>query len=1266
MRYLGVTALCYIILQAIYFSLSNTQIAISVNNQPLRSNTFAEVLLTSLVVSLNSAVLKRIIFFIGLLSVFSLFTECARAQAPNITYSPSTSALLVGTPFSIAPTNTGGAVPANGYGQVTTIAGSTAGTSGFVNANGTGARFNLPQNSVNDAAGNIYVADYNNNVIRKISTSGAVTTYAGNGTAGLINNAVATLAEFNGPEGIDIDGAGNIYVGDFNNNAIRKITPAGVVSTFATGTNGPAGIRFDGTGNLYVAEQNGNQISKISSTGVRTVFAGSGATGRANNLNKLAATFNAPLDVQPDGAGNFFVADALNNEIREITAAGAVTLFAGSPAGTAGLTNGTGTAALFNAPTGIAKDAIGNFYIADNYSNEIRMMTSAGVVTLLAGSSTGTTGTADGTLTAAAFNEPNDLYIDANDVAYIVDAVNNSIRKMYLTGYAISPAALPAGLSFDATTGIISGTPTAAFGSTVYTITAYNITGKSSTTVTLSCTAPTINNWKGGTAAWATGTNWSLNHAPLATETAQIGVVAYTGASQPTLAGNTTVKSIVFGTKNSPALTINSGITLTVTNGLGVNAASTAIINGPGTISLAGGSFITAGGTLTLSLNAIVSLAASSQIVNYGTLTLGSDANGSSSFSTIPATSSVSGTISVQRYLKGGALTYRGYRLLSSPVYASTVGGNNVYSINYLKNSIFLTATTTGGSGGFDNTAAANPTLYLYRENLTPSYTTFTGSNFRGINNINSSPVYTLDVDGSGFSIPAGNGYLCFFRGDRNATGQTFTTETVTSYVPQSVTLTATGTLNQGHIIVKDWFTPSSSNLSYTAASPITVKGFNLVGNPYPSSINWDTFQSMTPGSTIYGQNISTSIYVLDPISHNYGAYIAGNGGIGGTNNATNIIASGQGFFVITSATTATLTFDETAKTTTQVTGSSLLMGSPVNVSNNQYLKLRLAKDSVNTDETVIRFNSNGSTNFNPGLDAPYKGGYGSVSLSGISNDHVSLAIDVIPLPHAQPESVSLNVTANTDGAYTISLKDLVSVPQLYDLWLIDKYKKDTTNLRQNSSYTFNIAKADTASYGANRFKLVIGQNPAFACQLLSFTGSKMQGSRQVQLVWNTQNEGNYTNYTVERSIDGGKTFAVLGAVPTTGSGKYSLQDQNPINGSNLYRLKQVDVNNVITYSNVVTIAYSDLSNNLANNLMLFPNPAVNTLSLNLVTPPANNLSSYNIRFMNSSGLIIKQVTSAQPSWQGSINNLQPGTYIVQVLNSSTSSLVGQGKFVKL
>src|SRR5262249_32188354 len=154
--------------------------------------------------------------------------------------------------------------------------------------------------------------------------------------------------------------------------------------------------------------------------------------------------------------------------------------------------------------------------------------------------------------------------------------------------------------------------------------------------------------------------------------------------------------------------------------------------------------------------------------------------------------------------------TYRGYRLLTSPVYASVVSGNDVYSINYLKSSIYITATTVGK--GFDNTSGANPTLYLYRENLTnPSNATFTGSNFRGINDINTAPpTYGMDdTTYPSINIPIGNGFLCFFRGDRSAT--TFANETRTSYIPQSVTMSTTGTIVIGNVAVKDWFTPGVS-----------------------------------------------------------------------------------------------------------------------------------------------------------------------------------------------------------------------------------------------------------------------------------------------------------------------------------------------------------------------------------------------------------------------------------------------------------------------
>jgi hypothetical protein len=512
-------------------------------------------------------------------------------------------------------------------------------------------------------------------------------------------------------------------------------------------------------------------------------------------------------------------------------------------------------------------------------------------------------------------------------------------------------------------------------------------------------------------------------------------------------------------------------------------------------------------------------------------------------------------------------------------------------------------------------------------------------------------------------NIPVGNALLCFFRGNRAAT--TFANETKTTYVPPAATLSTSGTLNIGNIVVKDWFTPGSSLLSVTAASPYA--GFNLVGNPYASSIDWDTYQttSLATGG-IYVTAVSKIIYELDPISHNFGAYISGFGGAGGTNNATNIISSGEGFFVTAAdPLSSQLTFTETAKTATQNTGLSLLMGQPVNLANIQYLKLRLAKDTANADETVIRFNDQATMRFNPDMDAPYKYGYGAVSLAAISQDNVMVAIHSMPLPKLQAESLGLNVTSKAAGDYTLTLKNIVAVPRLYDVWLMDIYQKDSLDMRKNPTYSFSMS-SDTASFGPNRFRLVLRSNPANAYQLLSFDASKVPDMRQVQISWSTANEGNYTNFTVEHSTDEGKTYTVLGSLTATGAGQYSLLDQSPDEGRNLYRLKQEDINNTVTYSNVVAVQITGRNNKLINNnLTIYPNPVVSTINLSVMNQ-TNDHGSYDIRFMNGSGTVVKQATSPQSTWEGNVSNLQPGTYVIQVLSGKNATLIGETKFVKM
>ena len=317
---------------------------------------------------------------------------------------------------------------------VVTVAGN--GTLGFTDGNIADARFYQPTGVAVDAAGNIYVADSENHRIRKITTAGIVSTLAGSGTAGAAEG-VGTAAQFNSPRAVAVDGTGNVYVADGINNKIRKITPAGEVSTLAgSGAYGfadgdginakfyfPKGIALDASGNIYVADDINHRIRKITPTGTVTTIAGS--TSGADDGLGINAKFHNPTGVTLDAAGNIYVADAGNNRIRMITPTGTVTTIAGS---TVGVTEGTGTAAKFNKPVGIAIDASGNIYVADDENERIRKITTGSVVSTLAGGFL--SGLADGVGGDAKFNSPSGLAIDASGNIYVADRHNHSIRKI--------------------------------------------------------------------------------------------------------------------------------------------------------------------------------------------------------------------------------------------------------------------------------------------------------------------------------------------------------------------------------------------------------------------------------------------------------------------------------------------------------------------------------------------------------------------------------------------------------------------------------------------------------------------------------------------------------------------------------------------------------------------------------------------------------------------------------------------------------------------
>ncbi|HVW13349.1 MAG TPA: T9SS type A sorting domain-containing protein [Mucilaginibacter sp.] len=1210
--------------------------------------------------------MRRLYTILRISIAFVLINNMLYAQVPVISYSPSSNIYQTGSAITtLVPSNAGGAVPATTFGTVSTFVSSAS-------------NINNPRGMVSDGAGNLYETDYSGNYIYKINSSGTTTVIAGAGTAGEVDNTTGTSAKFNGPTGIVYDGSGYLYVTDYGGNKIRKVSttsPYAVTTIAGSGTagevdangtsaqfNAPAGIAYDGVAFLYITDYTGNKVRRLSVTSPYAVntIAGTGTAGESNSTTGTSAKLNAPAGIVYDGSGNLYICDFGGNTIREVATGGTcnTTTFAGS--GTAGSTNGTGTAATFKSPWGIDFDASGNLMIADEGNNKIRMITSAAVVTTLAGS--GSTGETNGVTTAATFTAPYCVVADNSGNLFVGDnnGTSSTIRKILLTGYTIS-ATLPSGLSFTSSDGYISGTPTATSSMITYTITGYNANGSGCTTVSIA--VGQRNNWTGSVSSdWSTAGNWSLGYVPTAYDNAYIaGGSGYTGPD-PTVTTSVSVAIVQFGTSNpSPyiTLTINSGATLTINTAFECHSGSQITIAGSGSMNVVPGADIQI-------INSTYPTTTTSLTINStATVTLQSDATGDASLDAMPSGGTLTGNLTIQRYLTGGS-GYRGYRLLSSPIYAATVSSNKIYSINYLGTYAYLTG-TSGTTNGFDK--SGNPTIYLYREDQTPSNATFISGNFWGISKINNATSYNYYLNGgsTNYNLPVGNGYLFFFRG--NKASATVTAETVTTYVPVSVTMSVTGSPNYGSFTVHDWYTPSSANLGYTGSGTggnYAVRGFNLVGNPYPCAIDWQTL-----GTGIVGTNVSTTIYELNPLTKNYDTYQYGGAS---TNYGSNIIASGQGFFVLaTSSSSPALTFNESAKTTTQNTGLYLFMAgkkglvSALQPNNTQHLKMLLAKDSINADNTYIGFRNTAGSAYDPAYDAPYKPGLGEVSLASISSDNQQLAINYRALP-LTTETIKLAVNTVADGSYFLKLAELKSIPQLFQLWLMDNYKNDSVDLRQNNSYRFTVIKSDTGSFGSNRFSLVIRQDTALAYRLLTFSASKQAtAAPKVETVWTTRNEENYTNFTIERSTDSRKTFDVLGGVASSGQGTYSFTDPSPVIGQNLYRLKQEDVNGIITYSNIVPVEFSKLSGSLLSNIVsVYPNPAKSGITLNIdqsTNPPA---SGYTIVITNSLGFVVRQASGVQSGWQANVSDLSPGTYLVNVYNGSNHALAGSAKFVRM
>ena len=313
------------------------------------------------------------------------------------------------------------------------LAGSTF---GFNNGSGSNAQFKSPAGIAVDAEGNLFVADIANEKIRKITPSGAVSTFAGT-TFGFADGQV-NVAMFRRPIDVAIDATGNLYITDFFNHKIRKISNAGLVSTFAGNIEGyldgigtsalfnlPERVTIDKQSNLFITDTENRRIRKITSSGLVTTFAGSGASVAADGQG-TAASFSGIRGITVDPAGNVFVVDDNGSKIRKISPAGLVTTFAGGNA--IGFADGQGSAAKFDA-IGIASDAQGNLYVADDGNNKIRKITPTGLVSTIAGSGTAVAFLNDNGTTVQ-LNGLNGITIDAEGNIYVTSSGSNRIGKI--------------------------------------------------------------------------------------------------------------------------------------------------------------------------------------------------------------------------------------------------------------------------------------------------------------------------------------------------------------------------------------------------------------------------------------------------------------------------------------------------------------------------------------------------------------------------------------------------------------------------------------------------------------------------------------------------------------------------------------------------------------------------------------------------------------------------------------------------------------------
>jgi hypothetical protein len=833
----------------------------------------------------------------------------------------------------------------------------------------------------------------------------------------------------------------------------------------------------------------------------------------------------------------------------------------------------------------------------------------------------------------------------------------------------------------------------------------------------------------GGVIYTYSGGTYTVNVAGVSLSPSNNGKESFVLASGVTLGGSSNLYSLTINSGVTVALngqTINCGCNIINNGTIAYNSLNASTLNFNGTMaaqSYTGTSAIyssvgtlkinntTSGATLNINggpldvYNLITLTSGSINVNSLATLTLKSSATQSAAVDIItsPSTNKITGYVNAERFLTGGAsAANRGYRLMSSPVNqtSATVASTNTFGLSYLKNHTYLNVAYlgafTGGPGGtgsgFSGSSNA-PTIYLYKESLPISNTTYLSGKHVGISAITTSGSTTSTTVGTTAtvttthttdatvttSIPIGNGFLFYFVGPSTRTSGSASGTNPTAGPPVDATITANGYLNQGTFTVNLWYTPTGGvgKLSNSAAS---LPGYNMMGNPYASTINLQTVLTDNSASI-------DGIYMLGTktggTSQNYVTYVAG-----GTSSPTALgyAVSGAGFIVhvkSTAGTGATLTFNEAQKAPTQqITGTALIMSAPRadamtvdgKMSNGASrgimalpvqqgeqpitgLYMKMEKDSLVYDYCGIYFRQDYKAKFEDG-DARYlTGPTNIISMASLSADGVNTAVNLMPDYH-NGSRIKLNVNASTTDLYHVKIEGIRNIDTLYNIYLIDKFKKDSLDIRRYGDYAFNLVKTDTTTFGANRFELSIQRRPIVPFVLAAFAGNKVTGG--VKLDWKTYNESNYTGFILEKQNSKTGQFEQIYERQSNGGGNYSFVDPAPNAGNNVYRLKENDIDGKISYSANVTVFYDKIGINGL--FSVFPNPTAEVI--NVSVPDNQSSATYKMRLYDTAGNLLLQRASNTSNWTENVSGLKPGAYIIEVIKSNGASL-GKAKFIK-